>query len=80
MAAGVAGSDGPAPRLAAVRYDANGTLDATFGGDGKVTTDITPRFDSACAVAVQADGSIICSGVAGTGGSRASFALVRYQP
>ena len=75
VAAGQAGNGGPAPRLAAVRYLADGTLDPTFGGDGKVSTDLTPRFDSAWGVAVQADGSVVCSGVAGAGGSHASFAV-----
>jgi uncharacterized delta-60 repeat protein len=80
VAAGLAGNGGPAPRLAAVRYLANGALDPTFGGDGKVTTDLSPQFDSAWSVAVQADGSVVCSGVSGAGGSHASFAVVRYQP
>ena len=66
--------------LRAVRYLADGTLDPTFGGDGKVTTDLTPSFDSAWGVAVQADGSVVCSGVSGAGGSHASFAVVRYRP
>jgi uncharacterized delta-60 repeat protein len=80
VAAGLAGNGGPAPRFATVRYLADGTRDTTFGGDGKVSTDLTPRFDSAWGVAVQADGSIVCSGVAGAGGSHAAFAVVRYQP
>jgi uncharacterized delta-60 repeat protein len=80
VAAGLAGNGGPAPRVAAVRYLADGALDPTFGSDGKVSTDLTPRFDSAWGVAVQADGSVVCSGVSGTGGSHASFAVLRYQP
>jgi uncharacterized delta-60 repeat protein len=80
VAAGLAGNGGPAPRLAAVRYLAEGALDPTFGGDGKVSTDLTSRFDSAWGVAVQTDGSVVCSGVSGAGGSHASFAVLRYQP
>ena len=80
VAAGLAGNNGPAPRFATVRYLADGKPDTTFGGDGKVTTDITPRFDSAWGVAVQPDGSVVCSGVAGAGGPHASFAVLRYQP
>jgi uncharacterized delta-60 repeat protein len=80
VAAGVAGNNGPAPRFATVRYLADGTRDSTFGGDGKVSTDITPHFDSAWGVAVQSDGSVVCSGVAGAGGPHASFAVVRYRP
>ncbi len=80
VAAGLAGNNTPRPRFAVARYLTDGTLDGTFGGDGKVTTDITPRFDSAWGVAVQTDGSIVCSGVAGSGGSHASLAVVRYRP
>jgi uncharacterized delta-60 repeat protein len=79
VAAGLAGGGGPAPRFATVRYLPGGSLDTTFGGDGMVTTNLTPHFDSAWSVAVQADGSVVCSGVSGAGGSHASFALVRYQ-
>ena len=80
VAAGLAGDGGPAPRAAAVRYLADGTRDLTFGGDGTVTTNLTRHFDAAWGVAVQADGSVVCSGVAGAGGSHASFAVLRYQP
>jgi uncharacterized delta-60 repeat protein len=80
VAAGQAGDGGPAPRFAAVRYLANGKLDPTFGGDGKVSSDLTPFSDSAFGVAVHADGSVVCSGVSGAGGSHASFAVLRYQP
>ncbi len=80
VTAGLAGNGGPAPRFAVVRYLASGELDPAFGGDGKVTTDLTPQFDSAWAVAVQADGSVVSSGVSGAGGSHASFAVLRYQP
>ena len=80
VTAGLAGNGGPAPRLAAVRYLPDGTLDPTFGSDGKVSADLTPHFDSAWGVAVQADGSVVCSGVSGAGGSHASFAVLRYQP
>lgn len=80
VAAGLAGNDGRAPRFALARYLADGTLDATFGGDGKVTTDFTRHFDSAWGVAVLADGSVVCPGVAGLGGPNPSLAVLRYQP
>ena len=60
--------------FALVRYNANGTLDTSFGTGGKVTTDIAGAADKAYGVAIQADGKIVA---AGQGGS--SFALVRYQ-
>jgi uncharacterized delta-60 repeat protein len=80
VAAGLAGNGGRAPRFATARYLADGMLDPTFGGDGKVTTDLTRHFDSAWGVAVQADGSVVCSGTAGLGGPNPSFAVLRYQP
>jgi uncharacterized delta-60 repeat protein len=53
-------------------------LDATFGGDGKVTTDIFAGNDAARAIAIQANGKILAAGVAfngNTGGN--DFALAR---
>ena len=80
VAAGQVGDGGPAPRFAALRYLADGALDPTFGGNGIVSSDLTPFSDAAFGVAVQADGSVVCSGVAGAGGSHASFAVVRHEP
>src|SRR3954464_4883597 len=68
---------GAAPRFAVVRYLTDGTRDSTFGSHGKVTTDITPAFDSAWSVAVQADGSVVSSGVAGGGGGGPPLAAAR---
>ena len=62
-----------------LRYNADGTLDTTFGGDGRVTTDFTGAEDAAWGVAIQADGKIVAAGDAGlrTGNSR--FAVARYN-
>jgi uncharacterized delta-60 repeat protein len=67
------------PKFVLVRYNADGTLDTSFGGDGRVTTDFTRREDAAWAVAIQADGKIVAAGDAGlrTGNSR--FAVARYN-
>jgi uncharacterized delta-60 repeat protein len=54
---------------------ADGTLDITFNGDGKVTTAIG-SFDSAFALAVQKDGKIVAVGDADNGDL---FALARYN-
>jgi uncharacterized delta-60 repeat protein len=76
VAAGYAPGSGG--RFALARYDTDGTLDATFGGDGKVTTNFTSGSDGAVDVAIQsADGKIVASGVADGGGGR--FALARYE-
>jgi hypothetical protein len=44
-----------------VRYNAGGTLDSTFGGDGRVTTNLTADSDIATGIAIQADGMIVRS-------------------
>jgi uncharacterized delta-60 repeat protein len=56
------------------RYHADGSLDASFGGDGKVTTDIAGNYDEVSAVAVQSDGKIVVAGFAGP-----EFGLARYD-
>ncbi|MDE0921795.1 delta-60 repeat domain-containing protein, partial [Aurantimonas coralicida] len=61
--------------FALVRYNADGSLDTSFGGgDGIVTTDIAGSFDQGYSVTVQADGDILVAGRSG-----ADFALVRYN-
>ena len=68
--------------IALVRYNADGTLDSTFGGDGRVTTDIVgspdpfePSQDGARSVAIQGDGKILIAGY-----TRSGLVLVRYEP
>ena len=61
------------------RYNPNGTLDTTFGGDGIVTSPFAAGdFDEARALALQPDGKIVVVGRVGI--SNASFAVVRYNP
>src|SRR5262249_60722759 len=50
--------------FALVRYNSNGSLDATFGTGGKVTTDFASSDDAAEAMALQTDGRIVAAGVA----------------
>src|SRR6185503_7292224 len=59
LVAGRSGSD-----FAVVRYNANGTLDTTFGGDGIVTTPVGAGLatDQALHLAVQNDGKIVLVG------------------
>jgi uncharacterized delta-60 repeat protein len=59
------------------RYNANGSLDSGFSGDGKVATDFAGD-DEAAGVAIQADGKIVAAGSAGTG-TASDFALARYE-
>jgi uncharacterized delta-60 repeat protein len=80
-AGGAAGERGNA-KFAIARYNPDGTPDTTFGGDGKVTTDLSKPtnhdagFDAAYAIAPQADGKIVAAGVAAGG----RFGLARFNP
>lgn len=67
--------------FAFVRYNPDGTLDTTFGGDGIITTSVAPGdgFDTAWEFALQADGRIVGTGNAIAGG-RSVAALARYNP
>src|SRR5439155_459385 len=64
--------------FALVRYNTNGTLDATFGTGGKVTTAVGTSDDAASALAIQADGKLVAAGETNNG-SNYDFALVRYN-
>ena len=74
IAGGVNTQAGVAGDFAVARYLANGTLDASFGGVGIVTTDFGTPSDSARSIAIQADGRIVVAGGAGT-----SVAIARYN-
>ena len=66
-------------RFALARYNSDGTLDASFGVNGKVETDFTALIDKATGVAIQADGRIVAAGIANLGvRSKAKVALARY--
>lgn len=60
-----------------VRYKANGGLDLTFGGNGKVLTDFFSGDDTARGVAIQPNGKIVVAGVAGAG-NKLRIAVARY--
>jgi uncharacterized delta-60 repeat protein len=69
-------------RFALARYNIDGSLDSSFGGDGKVITRFAEgSSDSAGAVAIQADGQIVVAGSSHIPGvSTPRFALARYNP
>ena len=78
---GVKGNGGPNPRFAVVRYEADGSLDSSFGGgDGQVFIDITPGADFVYIVRIQANGKIVVAGPAAYFGSNSRFALARLTP
>ena len=63
------------------RYNADGSLDASFDGDGRVFTDFGYN-DGAYGLAIQPDGKIIAVGNARSGSSRDAneFGVARYNP
>jgi uncharacterized delta-60 repeat protein len=60
--------------FALVRYNADGTLDTSFGEGGKVTTDVGSGYDEAYSVIQQSDGKLLVGGTA-----FGLFALARYN-
>jgi uncharacterized delta-60 repeat protein len=64
--------------FALVRYNADGTLDTTFGAGGKVTTAIGPGNENGYHLMIQPDGMILVAGFS-FNGSNDDFALVRYN-
>jgi uncharacterized delta-60 repeat protein len=71
----------PYAAFALARYNTDGTLDRSFGGNGKVLTGFPGTNAAAFAVAIQPDGKILAAGKAGesSGKTGGSFALVRYR-
>ena len=66
--------------FALARYLPTGTLDISFGGDGKVLTDFGSGSEAfAVAMTLQPDGKIVVAGRCTAGGTSA-FALARYLP
>ena len=69
--------------FAIARYNPNGSLDTSFSGDGKQTTDFNGLDDGATGVALQSDGKIVVVGRTGffdPFGSSFDFAIARYNP
>lgn len=60
--------------MALIRLNSDGSLDSTFGGDGKVSTDLGDLIDVGRGLARQADGKIVVVGASGD-----DFALARYN-
>jgi uncharacterized delta-60 repeat protein len=65
-------------QFALARYNADGSLDTSFGAAGKVTTDFGNGANVARAIALQPDGQIVVVGYASNGGDN-DFAVVRYN-
>ena len=84
IAAGIAKSSSSrdANEFGVARYNPDGSLDASFDGDGRVLTAFTPLTDSAVDVVVQPDGKIVVGGVANFSWEpthHPDYALARYN-
>jgi uncharacterized delta-60 repeat protein len=80
VAAGRANAGGGNMDFALVRYDADGSLDPSFGSGGKVTTGLSSPQDEARAVVIQPDGKIVVAGATWVGYQGEAIALARYDP
>ncbi len=63
--------------FAIVRLNSNGTLDSSFDGDGKLTTDFG-SYDVGYAMAIQSDQKLLACGSSGSG-TDTNIVLARYQ-
>ena len=68
VAVGVSNGGAGGSDFAVARYNTDGSLDTTCGGNGKPTFNITSQ-DWASAVAIQADGKIIVTGASDVSGA-----------
>ena len=67
-------------QFALARYNADGTLDSSFGEKGRLTTTIGNGGSNATAVALQKDGKIVVAGYAvRSNGTGYEFVCVRYN-
>lgn len=72
--------NGTSDEYALVRYNADGTLDGTFGSSGKVTTTGTTGTDRLYAVAAYPGGRILVAGeTRNNGNTSTDFGLARYN-
>ncbi len=70
----IAGRGGSGGNFALIRLNPDGSLDTSFGSNGKVITDLGRHYEMAYALGIQSDGKIV---VAGDGDG--DFAIVRYH-
>jgi uncharacterized delta-60 repeat protein len=69
------------PQITLVRYNANGTLDTTFGNNGVVQTSVSKYGGFITGLALQSDGKIVAVGEANAGGKVGEeVAVARYNP
>jgi uncharacterized delta-60 repeat protein len=75
----VAGGEfGPA-NFGVVRYNADGSLDASFGVGGMVSTPLRSRYQSGSGIALQPDGKLVLVGPTYRTATGSDFAVIRYN-
>lgn len=62
------------------RYNADGSLDTTFGANGHVSYSVSSGWDAAFTVAVQPDGKILLAGNSDTENFGTDFGILRLNP
>jgi uncharacterized delta-60 repeat protein len=77
LAGRVANAGGDDPDIGLVRYNADGSLDTSFGAGG-VLRDVTVEWDEAADVVVQPDGRLVVVGHAVIGGA-SMMTIARYN-
>ena len=78
VAAGTSASAGTGANMALARYNPDGSLNTSFGHDGKVMTDFFGISDEARSVAIGDDGKIVAAGITSGSGTGMNFATARY--
>jgi len=77
VVAGVASLLAPGPQIAVARYNADGSLDASFGTGGRITTSVAHQTN-ATSLAIQTDGRIVVGAVACAALGGCDFTVIRY--
>lgn len=72
--------DGTGQDFALARYNADGSLDTTFGASGKVITNVSPFGEGIAGLVIQPDNSVVVAGSAllSSASSSSTFTLARY--
>ncbi|MCD4789365.1 MAG: T9SS type A sorting domain-containing protein [Bacteroidales bacterium] len=65
--------------FAIARYNQDGSLDSSFGTNGKILTTFSTKGAIAYGIAVQTDGKIVAAGISSDENSNIDFSLVRYN-
>jgi uncharacterized delta-60 repeat protein len=65
--------------FAVARYNADGSLDTSFDGDGRATVGVASRNDTAWGIAIQTDGKIVLAGESTPTSGAGSALLARFN-